>query len=107
VVSYAEYVAEVGGPDNAAGLVLLLERAVSDPQVGDGVEAVVDALARLGATAAAALPALELAERRSYTWYTPEERCTKEMRARIRRAVQAIVGAAEAEPRAAPDGRRM
>lgn len=90
IVSYAEYVAEFGGPLETTWLVALLEQAISDPETGDGGEAVVNALARLGCAAATALPALHKAELRSYTWSTPEERCTQEMRSCIRRAIQII-----------------
>lgn len=97
VVAYAEYVASAGWSGNIAAFVPLLERAVSDPEVGDLIESVVDALGKLGSLAATVVPALRLAERRSYTWYTPEDRCTEEVRSLIRGAIQAIAGA-EAPP---------
>jgi hypothetical protein len=93
VVSYAEYVVEVGWTDNIAGFIPLFEKAVSDPElVSGGIEAVVDALGKLGPLATTTIPALLLAEKRSYTWYTPEDRCTAEVRERIRVAIKAIAG---------------
>jgi hypothetical protein len=90
VYHYAEYVAEVGWWDNVAFFVELMGRAVSDPAMSDGIETIAEALGKIGPHAKAALPALRAAERRQYTWYTPAERCTEEVRAQIRRAMQAV-----------------
>jgi len=92
VYHYAEYVVEVGGWDNVAFFVGLMGRAVADPEVSDAIETIAQALGKLGPLAKAALPALREAERREYTWYTPAERCTEEVRAHIRRAIQAVEG---------------
>lgn len=92
VYYYAEYIVEVGWWDNVAFFVALMEQAVSDPEIFDGIETIVQALSKLGKLASAALPALREAEQREYTWYVPEERCTEEVRAQIRRAIQAIEG---------------
>jgi hypothetical protein len=92
VYHYAEYVVEVGWWDNVAFFVSLMSQAMSDPEVGDAIETIAQALGKLGALARSALPALREAERREYTWYTPAERCTDEVRAQIRCAIQAIAG---------------
>jgi hypothetical protein len=99
VTEYAGYIVTVGWWTNIASLIPLLERAVSDPELPAGaIEVTVDALGKLGGIARSVLPALRAAERRSYTWYIPEDSCTEEVRARIRRAVQAIESAHDAEP---------
>jgi len=90
VYHYAEYVVEVGWWDNVAFFIGLMGRAVSDPEVSDAIETVAQALGKLGPLAKSALPALREAERREYSWYTPAERCTEEVRSHIRRAIQAI-----------------
>jgi hypothetical protein len=92
VYHYAEYVAEVGWWDNTAFLVGLMGRAVADPGISDAIEMMARALGKLGARATAALPALREAERREYAWYTPADRCTEEVRAQLRGAIQAIEG---------------
>jgi hypothetical protein len=92
VYYYAEYVAEVGSWDNAGFFVGLMSRAVSDPGISDAIETIARALGKLGPLARAALPALCEAERREYTWYTPAERCTAEVREQLRRAIHAVEG---------------
>jgi hypothetical protein len=92
---YAEYVVAVGWSDNFAFFVGLMARAVSDPETGDAIEVLARALGKLGSLARPALPSLREAELREYRWYTPAERCTEEMRAEIRRAIQAIEAVSE------------
>lgn len=92
VYSYAEYVTEAGWWGNAPYFVGLMVRSLSDPGVGDAIEPIALALGKLGPDARAALPALRDAELREYTWYTPAERCTAEVREQLRRAIQAIAG---------------
>ncbi|MDB5312589.1 MAG: hypothetical protein JWO38_6791 [Gemmataceae bacterium] len=104
VVGYADYIVSVGWWTNVAFFIPLMERAVSDPELMDAIEGVVDALGKLGGLATSALPTLHEARRRLYTWYTPEDRCTEEVRACIGRAIQAIEHAGGGEPRlSAPD----
>jgi hypothetical protein len=99
VTEYAEYVVAVGWWENIASFLPLLGHAVSDPDLPAGaIEVTVDALGKLGRLAASTLPELRAAELRSYTWYTPEERCTEDVRARIRAAILAIEGVQEAGP---------
>jgi hypothetical protein len=93
VYHYAAYVVEVGWWDNVAFFIALMDRAVSDPEIYDAIEMITKALEKLGGIAAAALPSLREAAQRSYTWATPAERCTEEVRAQIRRTIQAIEGA--------------
>jgi len=90
VYHYAEYVVEAGWWDNAAYFVSLMGRALADPGISDAIQTIAQALGKLGARASVALPALREAERREYTWYTPAECCTEEVRAQLRRAIQAI-----------------
>lgn len=92
IYHYAEYVVEVGWWDNAAFFVELMAQSVSDPAISDEIEMIARALGKLGPLARPALPALREAERREYTWYTPVERCTQEVRTQLRRAIQAIEG---------------
>lgn len=92
VYYYAEYIVEVGWWDNAAYFVNLMNRAISDPEIDDMIETNVQALGKLGTLASTALPALKEAEQREYTWYTPAERCTAEIRKQIRQAIQGIEG---------------
>jgi len=106
VMEYAKYVVAVGWWDNIAFFVPLFGRAVSDPELPAGaIEVIVDALGKIGGPAARVLPVLREAEHRSYTWVVPEDRCTDELRARIREAIQAIehddpvVGTSENFPR--------
>jgi len=99
VTDYAEYVVAIGGWENIASFIPLLARAVADPELPAGaIEVTVDALGRIGRAAAPVLPVLREAEQRAYTWYTPADRCTEEVRARIRAAIQAIEMSQEAEP---------
>lgn len=90
VCYYAEYVAEVGWWDNVSYFVGLMGRAVSDPETGDRIETIVQALGKIGPLARNCLTALRAAERWEHTWYTPAERCTEVVRAEIRKAIQAI-----------------
>ncbi|MDB5306347.1 MAG: hypothetical protein JWO38_549, partial [Gemmataceae bacterium] len=99
VTEYAKYVMKVGWWDNIGSFLPLFARAVSDPELPAGaIEVTVDALGKIGGLAAAVLSALRAAEQRSYTWETPADRCTEEVRARIRRAIQAIENTPPAEP---------
>jgi hypothetical protein len=91
-VYYAKYVVEFGWWDNIAFFVELMTRAVSDPEIGDFIEITTRALGKLGVLANAALPALRKAQHRDYTWYTPADRCTEEVREQIRQAIKAIEG---------------
>jgi hypothetical protein len=79
-----------GRSSKTAFFVELMARSVSDPAISDAIEIIARALGKLGPLARAALPALREAERREYTWYTPVDRCTEEVRAHVRRAIQAI-----------------
>jgi hypothetical protein len=91
VYYYAEYiVAARRWWDNVAFFIALMGHAVSDPGICDRIEMITRALGKLGGVATAALPALREAARRPYTWYTPVERCTEEVRVQIRKAIQAI-----------------
>jgi hypothetical protein len=90
VYDYATYVVDSGAWDNAAFFVDLMSRAVRDDTLGDHVETLARALGKLGVAAVTALPSLREAEQRSYAWYAPEDRCTAEVRALIRRAIDAI-----------------
>ena len=90
IYHYAQYVVEVGWWDNAAFFVELMAQSVSDPAISDAIEIIARALGKLGPLARASLPALREAEHREYTWYTPAERCTEEVRGHVRRAIQAI-----------------
>jgi hypothetical protein len=90
VYHYAAYMVEVGWWDNVAFFVGLMRRAVSDPEVSDALETIAQALGKLGPLAKATLPALREAQRREYTWWTPVERCTEEVRAQLQRAIKAI-----------------
>lgn len=91
VTEYAEYLVAVGWWENVASFIPLLDHAVSDPELPAGaIEITADALGKLGGLASSVLPTLRAAERRSYIWWIPEDRCTEEVRARIARAVQAI-----------------
>jgi hypothetical protein len=94
VYHYAEYILTAGWWENIEFFIPLMDHAVSDPDINDAIEMVVNALGKLAGIAIAALPTLHEAERRSYTWAIPEERCTAEVRAHIRRAIQAIEGTA-------------
>jgi hypothetical protein len=69
-----------------------MRQAVSDPEIGDFIEIITRALGKLGALAKAALPALREAQHREYTWCTPADRCTEEVREQIRQAIKAIEG---------------
>jgi hypothetical protein len=90
VYHYAEYVVAVGAWDNVAFFVGLMTGAVCDPMMDEAIETITKALGTLGAAAGAALPSLRAAEQRSYTWYVPEDRCTAEIRAHLRWAIQEI-----------------
>lgn len=92
VYNYAEYLVEVGWWDNVAFFVGLMGQVVSDLGVSDAIKTIAQALGKIGPLAKAALPALREAELREYTWYTPAERCTEEVRAHLRQAIQAIEG---------------
>jgi hypothetical protein len=86
---YAEYVTEVGWWDNIDFFIPLLERAISDTELIEP-EIPVKALGRLGAKAQSALPALYQALARRYTYYSPEEQCTEEVRGVIKQAITSI-----------------
>ena len=92
VYYYAAYIVDhgYGWWDNSAFFVELMVHAVSDPEIDDSIETIVQALGKLGPRARTALPALRLAEQREYAWYTPTERCTEEVRTHIRNAIEAI-----------------
>lgn len=97
VYHYAAYVVEVGWWDNIDFFIALMARAVSDPGIYAAITMITKVLGKLGGIAAAALPSLREAAQRSYTWATPAERCTEEVRTQIRRAIQAIGGAGHRE----------
>lgn len=90
VYRYAGYVTAYGASGNVGFFVALMGRALDDATVDDTVEMLADALGALGAAAGAALPALRECERRDFTWYAPEERCTAETRGHLQRAIDAI-----------------
>jgi hypothetical protein len=90
-------VIEVGWGENIAFFVALMDRAVSDPGISDAITAIIMALGKLGGLATAALPSLREAAQRSYTWAMSVEGCTEEVRAEIRRAIQAIEGAGQSK----------
>lgn len=89
---YSQYVLEVGSWDNVAFFVALMARAVADAGISDAITTITRALGKLGDLATAALPSLREAAQRVYTWETPADHCTDEVRAEIRRAIQAIEG---------------
>jgi hypothetical protein len=93
---YAEYVTEVGWWDNIDFFIPLLERAISDRELLEP-QIQAQALGRLGGRARRALPTLYQALARRYTYYSPEERCTEEVHAVIRAAIQQIESAPSAE----------
>lgn len=90
VYNYARYVAAVGVWDNVDYFVELMNQAVADSEVTDSIETLADALGKSGGRAKPALPNLRQALLREYTWYTPTERCTEEVRGHIRKAIEAI-----------------
>jgi hypothetical protein len=87
---YAEYLIRAGGWINIAFFIPLLERVIADPEAGDSVEAAVAALGALGPVAEGSLPTLYAALDRPYTWFEPEERCTREMHQLIRQAIASV-----------------
>ena len=89
VHKYAEYVTEVGWWDNFDYFVPLLQRAISDPHLSV-IKTNVQALGKLGGRARASLPTLYQALALQYTYYFPIDRCTEEMHAVIRAAIQQI-----------------
>jgi hypothetical protein len=94
VYHYADYIVEAGvWWDNIAFFMSLMDRAVSDPNTFDAIEMIVSALGKLGGLAKAVIPTLNEAQRRSYTWGMPPERCTESVRATVRNALKAIEGA--------------
>ena len=69
-----------------------MRRVLADPEWIDP-SVVVRALGKLGRLATALLPLLREALTRRYTWYSPEERYTEEMRGVIREAIEKIEAA--------------
>ncbi len=87
---YSSYICERGWWENIDFFITLIIQAIADPELDDCIEMNLEALKKLGAKAAAALPDLRGAEKRKYTWCSPEDRCTEEVRTRIRSAIAAI-----------------
>jgi hypothetical protein len=94
IYHYAEYIVQAGvWWDNIPFFITLMDRAVSDPDTFDAIEMILNALAKLGGLAKAVLPTLREAQRRTYTWEIPPERCTDSVRATIQNAIQSIEAA--------------
>ena len=92
VERYAQYVIDVGWRDNIDFFVPLMVDAVEDADNSDP-SVVAEALGKLGRKARSALPALSQAVTRTYSWYSPEDKCTEEVRGHIRQAIQNIENA--------------
>jgi hypothetical protein len=90
VYHYADAVVQTGWGEDVSYFVGLMAQAVSDPATADAIEMILKALGQLGPGARSALPTLHAAEQRSYTWATPADLCTQQVRASIRRAITAI-----------------
>lgn len=91
VYHYAAYIVQTEvWWDNIGYFITLMDRAVSDPNTFDAIEMILTALSKLRGLAKAVLPTLYEAQRRSYTWAAPPERCTESVRALVRNALQAI-----------------
>lgn len=91
VYHYADYIVQAGvWWDNIAFFVALMDRAVADPNTFDAIEIILNALGKLGSLAKVVLPTLREAQRRSFTWATPQNLCTESVRATIQNAIQSI-----------------
>lgn len=88
--AYCEYVASFGWGTNHSFFIPLIVSTISNPDLGDHLEACTLALAALGAPAISTLDALREALLREYDWYEPTDRCTQEMRSYLQAAITAI-----------------
>jgi hypothetical protein len=86
---YAQYIIDVGWWDNIDFFIGLMQRALADPEWPDP-SVIVQALGKLGHRSAPLLPMLYTALEKRYSWYSPEDRCTEEVRSVIRQAIQSI-----------------
>jgi len=89
VYRYSQYIIDFGWWDNIDFFITIIERAILDPALSEPCTDVA-ALGKLGGRARDALPALYQALDREYTFYTPNDRCTEEVRGSIRQAIQSI-----------------
>ena len=96
IFRYAEYVTEAGWWDNIDFFIPLLERAISDTDLSEPSIAA-EALGKIGGKARPALPTLYQALARQYVYYTPEDRCTEEVRGVIQHAIDQIEAAQNGE----------
>lgn len=89
---YCEYVAEFGWGENDAFFIPLLAAAIETEDVGDRLQGLCAAVAKLGPKGAIILSSLRRARQREWKWYEPHDRCTAEMRHFIDQAVAAVGG---------------
>src|SRR5688572_4761242 len=89
VERYAQYITDVEWWDNIDFFIPLMEQELlrndlSDPSV------IVAAFGKLGNRVRFILPTLHQAMSRTYSWYSPIEKCTEEVRGIIMQAIQSI-----------------
>lgn len=99
VYHYAKYVVEIGWWDNIGFFIPLMQRAVSDRDIGSAITMILRALSKLGSLAKEVLPTLYEALGREHSWNKPEfetptnlNRTTDAVRASIQEAIDAIEG---------------